>query len=243
MLYLIGLGLWNERDLTMHAVSVANECSKVYIENYTSQLMGSDLQKLEKALGKEVIPLKREDVEGNAHFVDEAKDNDIALLIGGDPLSATTHSDLVIRAREKGVAVGIVHNASVFSAIAETGLQLYKFGRTATVVYWEENYKPTSFYDAVKENDEHGLHTMLLLDIRPEKKMTPNEALETLIKIDPAFAEREVVVASRLGSPDRGIVFGKAKDLMDKEFGGPMHALVVVGELHDMETAFLEAFK
>lgn len=34
-----------------------------------------------------------------------AKDEDVAFLVVGDPLCATTHTDLIIRARELGVKV------------------------------------------------------------------------------------------------------------------------------------------
>jgi diphthine synthase len=243
MLRLVGLGLWDERDLSIRAIDTAKQSAAVYIEKYTSELMGSTKERLEKALGTKVIELSRDDVEGKAAFIDEAKAKDITLLVGGDPLAATTHADIVLRARAKGVEVRVVHNASVFSAIAETGLQLYKFGRTATVVFWEDNYKPTSFYDAVKENDARGLHTLLLLDIQPDRKMTPNEAIETLTRIDPKFADRDIVIASRLGAPDSKIVYGKAKALAKKDFGKPMHVLVVPGKLHEAEKEYLEAFK
>jgi len=241
MLCLVGLGLWDEKDITVKGLEAAKKASKVYLEEYTSVLKGTTREKIEAMIGRKVEMLEREDLEQKLGWLDEAKDKDIVLLVGGDPLAATTHADLLMRAWERGIETRIIHNASIFSAIAESGLQLYKFGKTATVTYWEKNFKPTSFYDVIKDNSSRGLHTLLLLDIKTSKQMTPSEALDTLIAIDPAFAEREVVAMSRLGG-ETGISFGKAKQLAKARHGGGLHVLIVPGELHVMEKAYLERF-
>jgi diphthine synthase len=243
VLYLIGLGLWDEKDLTARGKQLASQADKVYWEAYTDFLGGTSKQKLEEAIGKEVVELDRKQVEEKALFLEEAREKKVALLVGGDPMVATTHQDLVHRARQKGVDVQVVHNASIYSAVTETGLQAYKFGRTATVVFWQENFKPTSFYDAVKENLSRGLHSLLLLDIKPGETMTPRQALETLVKIDSSFSERKVVVVSRLGSPSQAMVYGQASGLLGREFGSGPHAIVVPGQLHDVEKEALESLK
>lgn len=38
MLYIIGLGLGDERDITLRGLDAIKKCSKVYIEAYTSLL-------------------------------------------------------------------------------------------------------------------------------------------------------------------------------------------------------------
>lgn len=53
-----------------------------------------------------------------------AKENDIAFLVGGDPLSATTHTDLILRAVELKIPYKVVHNASIMNAIGSCGLQV-----------------------------------------------------------------------------------------------------------------------
>ena len=53
-----------------------------------------------------------------------ARDNDVAFLVGGDPLSATTHTDLILRAVELNIPYKIVHNASIMNAIGSCGLQV-----------------------------------------------------------------------------------------------------------------------
>lgn len=242
MLYLVGVGLWDEKDITVKGLELAKKAEKVYLEEYTSVLKGSSVQKMEKLIGKKISVLTRKDLEQETQWMNRAKTENVVLLVGGDPLAATTHADLLMRAWDKGIETRIIHNASIFSAVAECGLQLYKFGKTTTVTYWEDGFKPTSFYEVVKENSARGLHTLLLLDIKPAKQMTPNEAIDILTHIDSSFGEREIVVMSRVGG-DTGIVFGKAKDLQAMDHGIGLHVLIVPGEMHDMETAFVSRFR
>lgn len=86
----------------------------------------------------------------------------------GDPFGATTHTDLILRAKEKGIKVQIVHNASIMNAAGCCGLQLYHFGETISIPYWSDTWKPDSFYDKINANRKHGLHTLCLLDIKGE---------------------------------------------------------------------------
>ncbi len=250
MLYLIGLGLWDEKDLTQRGLETARACNKIYLENYTSKLGGLDKQKLRELLDKKFTEVGREKVEKKPKFLEEAEKQDIALLVAGDPLAATTHSDLILRAKEKGINVKIVHNASIFSAVGETGLQLYKFGKTLSIPFWEKNFKPKSFYHEIKKNQEQGLHSLLLLDTGDgENWMTANKAIEMLLRIEEQEKENvftkktELVVLARLGSPDSLIKFGRAKELIEEDFGEPLHALVVPGKLHEMEEKFLEEYR
>jgi len=242
MLYLIGLGLWDERDITVKGLEIAKKCDKVYLEEYTSVLKGSSKEKIGELVGKDVVGLSREDVEQNLDWLKDAKKKDVALLVGGDPMVATTHTDLLMRAWDEKIETEVIHNASIFSAVAECGLQIYKFGKTATVTYWEKNFKPTSFYGVVKDNTKKGLHTLLLLDIKKNRHMTPAEAISILTEIDPGFAKREIIVMSRVGG-DMGLSFGKAKVLADSGHGTGLHVIIVPGEMHVMEKAFLSHFR
>lgn len=81
----------------------------------------------------------------------------------GDPFGATTHTDLIIRCREKNINYQIVHNASIMNAIGCCGLQLYNFGETVSIPYWTDSWKPDSFYDKINMNMKNGLHTLCLL--------------------------------------------------------------------------------
>lgn len=83
----------------------------------------------------------------------------------GDPFGATTHTDLVLRAKQKGIRVEVVHNASILNAVGCCGLQLYNFGETVSIPYWTETWRPDSFFDKIIANLEHNLHTLCLLGI------------------------------------------------------------------------------
>ena len=89
---------------------------------------------------------------------------------------ATTHTDIIIRARSLKIPVQVVHNASIMNAIGACGLQLYNFGQTVSLVFFTETWKPDSFYDRIKENVDLGMHTLVLLDIKVKEQSEENLA-------------------------------------------------------------------
>jgi len=103
-----------------------------------------------------------------------AKTNNIAFLVVGDPFGATTHADLLLRAKKDGVEVQVVHNASILNAVGCCGLQLYSFGETVSIVMWTDEWRPDSYYDKIAKNIEHGLHTLCLLDIKTKEQSVEN---------------------------------------------------------------------
>ena len=54
MLYLVGLGLGDEKDITVKGLEVVRQCEKVYLEHYTSILtVGKDaLERYERGSDK-----------------------------------------------------------------------------------------------------------------------------------------------------------------------------------------------
>jgi len=247
MLILAGLGLRDERDLTLRGIEAAKAADKVYIELYTGKWHGTE--KLKDIIGKTPVELKREELEQDADkIVDEAKEKDVIVLVPGDPLVATTHLALIEAAKKSGVKTKIIHNSSIVSAIAETGLHIYKFGATATVPFPEKTKGklPESVYEVLKLNRAAGLHTLLLLDITPEKCMTPNEAIRILLEMEKKRKENiftsdtAIVVFCRAGSDDSQIAYGKVSELAGKDFGEPPMAMVVPGMLHFTEKEYLE---
>ncbi|XP_057782111.1 probable diphthine methyl ester synthase [Salvia miltiorrhiza] len=267
MLYIIGLGLGDEKDITLRGLEAIKKCSKVYMEAYTSLLsfgITSDgLSKLEKVYGRPIIVSDREMVEEKADdMLLEAQVSDVAFLVVGDPFGATTHSDLVVRAKKLGVDIKVVHNASVMNAIGVCGLQLYRYGETISIPFFTETWKPDSFYDKIKRNRELGLHTLCLLDIKvkepsleslcrgkkvyePPRFMTINTAIEQLLEVvqnhhDSAYNEDTTCVGlARVGCEDQMIVAGSMKQLLTIDFGPPLHCLVIVGDTHPVEQEML----
>ena len=231
--------------MTVKGLERIRRMDAVYAEFYTAILTGTPHRDLEKFLGRSVKVLDRLGVEaGGRDLVAEAKSKEVALLTAGDPLTATTHTDLVVRARAAGVAVHVVHGPSIYSAAPGLlGLQHYKFGRTTTLVRPEANWFPTSPFDALAENHKSGLHTLVLLDIKADENyfMTANEGLGLLRKLaDKVGASwftgsTSAGIVARAGSDAGRWVTGTVASLQTVDFGAPLHCIVVPGTLHDVE--------
>ncbi|MFC2162633.1 diphthine synthase [Candidatus Altiarchaeota archaeon] len=248
MLYLVGLGLHDDGDLSLKGLDALKCSDRVYLEGYTSKF-GGDLSRLEGLSGKKIVILDRKSVEEDAAFIDEAVDSTISLLVLGDPLSATTHSDILLQCHRKGVEVRVIHSSSIFSGIGEVGLQLYKYGRTTTLAYPEGDYFPTSPYDVIRDNLSQGMHTLVLLDVKADEDryMSVAEACGLLLRMGKEKGEAiigedtRIVGASRLGG-DRVIAYGKLSQVMEKEFGGPPHIVIIPGKLHFAEEDVLKLY-
>ncbi len=242
MLYLIGLGLADQNDITLKGLEAVKNCDKVYLECYTSKLSCSK-EDLEKFYGKKVELANREFVENAGQLLNESKSGNVALLVIGDPLCATTHWDILQRAKELKIKTEIVHNASVINVIGATGLQVYKFGKTTSIPFPKEDYEVETPYNIIKENKSIGAHTLVLLDLDPvnNKFMSVNEAIELLRKIERKRGEKVFlpedwcVGVARLGAKDQMIVSGTVIEVSDADFGIPPHALIVPGSLHFLE--------
>jgi diphthine synthase len=249
MLTLIGLGLNDENDITLKGIEAAKNADKVFAEFYTSFWNGKK-ENLEKIIGRKIIELQRKDLEENSgRFLEQAKKSNIALLVQGDPLVATTHEALVAEARKKGITTKIIHNASIFSAITETGLHIYKFGPTVTIPFPEKaNRKlPFSVYATISENKKRNLHTLCLLDVIAEnrKYMNAAEAMQILLKMEKEFKGKfihknsKIVVFESAGSDKSKITFGKISELIGKKFENYPQVLILVGNLHFTEKDYL----
>lgn len=218
MLYLIGLGLWDEQDLSLRAVNAAKICDAVYIEQYTANWRGN-VSNLEKIIGMEVVLLSREKAESD-FLIEEAKSKKVALLIPGDPLAATTHFQLLLEARQSGIDCEVIHASSIYTAVALTGLQLYKFGRATTLAKPQSGYNPESPYDIIAENKKAGLHTLVFLDTA-QGGMTMKEGIELLQKIEEkkkeGLLDSKIIAAAKLGSEKPLIRYGFADDLLLEE--------------------------
>ncbi|VVA22440.1 PREDICTED: diphthine [Prunus dulcis] len=271
MLYIVGLGLGDEKDITLRGLEAVKKCDQIFIEAYTSLLsfgLSSDgLSTLENLYGKPVTLADRETVEEKAdQILIAAAASDVAFLVVGDPFGATTHTDLVVRAKKLGIDVKVVHNASVMNAVGICGLQLYHYGETVSIPFFTETWRPDSFYEKIQKNRGLGLHTLCLLDIRvkeptleslcrgrkqyePPRYMSINTAIEQLLEVEDnrgesAYDENTMCVGlARLGSEDQKIVSGTMKELQSVDFGAPLHCLVIVGKTHPVEEEMLDFYR
>ena len=238
MLYLIGIGLSDEKDITVKGLEAVKRCDAVYLENYTSKLTNASVSELEKFYGKKVILADRIMVENDVQkILDEAKRKDVSLLIIGDVFGATTHAMILLEAKKQGIKVEIIHNASILNVVGEVGLELYKFGHITSIPFENKNIQtPVEIF---KKNYENNLHTLFLLDLDPKngKFMTVNEAADYLIRN--GVGNIRAVACGALGSKNSEIQADNLKDLDIKGF--PQCLIIPAKKLHFVEEEALDA--
>ncbi|MFB6115627.1 MAG: diphthine synthase [Candidatus Nanohalobium sp.] len=234
MLYLIGLGL-DDKEITEKGLEALEEVDKAFAEFYTNTET-VDLERLEEKTGQDIEKLPRDKVEREDKIIDSAEEKDTAFLVSGDPLTATTHYDIKHRAQEQGLEVEVIHAPSIFTSIAETGLNVYKFGRTVTL---PKDSAPQSVADYIEKNDKIGLHSLILLDInyRAEK------AAEKLVNLNEDLADRDAVVIERANNDSQSISVAKLEDFGEKDLGEPPHCIIIIGDTSHKEDEFVEAYR
>ena len=217
------------------------KCEEVYLETYTNKWLG-DRERLEGIIGKKIVHLKGFQVESDM-LIDIAKETDVALLIPGDPLVATTHIQLMIDAKAKGVTFDVIHSSSIYTAVAETGLQLYKFGRATTLAFIEKSFKPSSPYEMIMENRKAGLHTLVLLDVKEDNRyMTVADGIYVLNHF--GLEDIKIVVCCQLGSESQKIRYGNMKELSeDASLAETPAAIIIPGRLHFKEEEALRMYE
>lgn len=197
--------------------------------------------------------------------------DDVAFCVVGDPYGATTHADLAARARTAGVAVRVIHNASILNAAGAAGLSLYRYGETVSLVFFTDVWKPDSFYERVAANRARGLHTLLLLDIKvkeptdeslargkpvylPPRYMSVFTAAQQLLEVEAGRKENAygpdtlAIAIARAGAPDGAIVAATLGEFAggavpEAAVGPPLHSLVLPGDMHDVEADAVAAVR
>jgi diphthine synthase len=240
VLNIIGIGLGDEKDITLKGLELVKKSDIVYLESYTSKL-NCDVKKLEKLYGKKIIIADRDLVENKEEITDNAVKKDVSFLVIGDVFGATTHIDIMQRALDKKIKVNVVHNNSILTAIGVTGLELYKFGKTTSIPFGNENV--VSPIKVFEDNQKMGLHTLFLLDLDPlnAKFMTVNQAIEYLFKNK--VKDQLGVACCGLGSDKQIIKAKKLSELEKIKFNVYPQCLIIPGKLHFKEEEFLENFK
>lgn len=246
MLTFIGIGLYDEKDISVKGYEKVKRADEVYIEFYTSRLAGTTRSKLEEFFGREIVELKREDLEDRSgELVEKARNKDIVLLIPGDVAVATTHSSIMLEARQKGVEVRLIHGASIVSAVCGlTGLHNYRFGKSATVAYPYGEIISRTPIKVILDNWSINAHTLLYLDLHPEP-MTIERAVELLRKADDdgVLKDAYAVGIARAGSEEPVVRCDRLYELPEHDFGEPLHIMVVLAKkLHITEYEFLSVF-
>jgi diphthine methyl ester synthase len=266
MFTLVGLGLGDVKDITVRGLEAVRAADVVYLEAYTSFLIGCSVEALESFYERNVVVADREMVESGA-VLDEARAGKHAvLLVVGDVFGATTHSDLIVRCSEEQIPTQVFHNASIINAVGCCGLQLYRFGQVLSLCFWTETWRPDSWYTRLLSNRRAGIHTLLLLDIKvkevsdenlargrkiyePARYMTIAQALEQLKEVEASMQQGAMddkttfVGVARVGSASQKIVAGSMEALLKVDFGEPLHSLIVAGDIHECEEDHLKLFR
>jgi diphthine synthase len=247
MLTFVGLGLYDERSITVEGREAIRSADRVFAEFYTSKLAGASVQSLESYHDTDIEVRDRPGVESDPEpILDAAEDSECVFLTAGDTMISTTHVDLRLRAAERDIETRVVHGTTAEAAAASlTGLQNYRFGKATTLPFpyaHGADGVPGSVLDTIADNRERGLHTLVYLDIKVgtgpsgidpdhEEYMTADYAAELLAE------ELDCVgcVVARAGSPDPVVAADRLDALADRTFGDPLHLLVIPGDLHVLE--------
>ncbi len=237
MIYFIGLGLGNEKSITLEGLDVIKKSDLVYLENYTSKLQCS-IKDLEKLYNKKIILANRNLIENSSEILNNAKTKTVSLLIIGDIFTATTHFELLKEAISQKIPYKIINNSSIFTAIGITGLSLYNFGKTTSIPFETKNISTP--IEVINSNLKNNLHTLVLLDLDPKnnKFMTVDSAINYLkdkIKVN------LVIACSALGSDKQEIKIGNLNTKF--KFKNYPQCLIIPAKLNFKEKEFLEIWK
>ena len=186
-LLLVGMGMGRLEGMTHEALQAASAAEHRRYEAYTALWPEEELERLEARIGA-IQRVMRPEVEEPDELLALASTSLVALLVVGDPLQATTHVDLQLRAAEAGVECRVFHGLSITTLVTgAVGLSNYKFGRQTTLTYPYGGWIATSPLEVVAVNWAQNLHTLALLDLDPtgqgtgeQQPMTPADAANAM---------------------------------------------------------------
>lgn len=248
MFWIIGLGIHGVTGIGLHSLEVLKSCDIVYVERYTSSISDTELHHLNRLIGKDgksnIVLVQRWFLEDGRELIDKAKSKEVALLTYGDPLIATTHTELFVRAVKNSIKVNVIHGASgISSLVGETGLHMYKFGRTVTIM--SEPQSVVSVYNTIFDNLFLGNHTLILTEYNDRDGkvffLNPADALESLLESERYLKNKAchedtfAIIVSRIGSEHQNMVSGKVRSLIGQDYGVGPHTIIVTGFLHFVE--------
>ncbi len=250
-LVFIGLGLNDEKGITIKGLEETKTADTVFMETYTSLMPDFNLQRFEMLCGKKVQLVTRQTLEdeNGTLILQASKVGKVVFLVPGDPFIATTHVTLRIDAEKQGIKTRIIHGISIMSAIISlSGLHNYKFGKTVTIPF-PENFSETP-YNVIDQNKKNGLHTLCLLDLKAKENiyLSINQAIKMLQEIEQKKKNNVItpdtvaVGIARAGSDNPTLKADFIKDLGNFNFNEPPYSLIFPGDLHFMEIDSLIAF-
>ena len=240
MLTFIGLGLYDEQSITVEGQAALRNADEAFAEFYTSHLIGASVEDLESYHDVSIEVRDRAGVEQDpAPILDAAESGDAAFLTAGDTMISTTHVDLRLRAHERGIETRVIHAPTAETAASSlTGLQNYRFGKATTLPFpWAHGGDgvPGSVVDTIDGNLNRDLHTLVYLDIKAAENEYMTASTAAGLLADQWNEDALGVVVARAGSPDPSLRADRLAELAVRDFGDPLHLLVIPGSLHHIE--------
>ncbi len=249
MLTIIGIGVEGHEDITIKGLEAIKKSDSIFIESYTS-IIQEKKEQLEKIWKVKITPAHREDIEGEHNkIIKKSKTENVALLIIGDPLTATTHTDILLRARKEGIKTRIIHNAGIITLAGETGLQPYKFGKTTSIPFDEKG--TGTAYNIIAQNKSIKAHTLILLDLDPpnNKYLDVQTAIQRLLIEERKHKKKiilpatKIIICERLGTKTQKIHYDTIEKLLKQKYGNPPKCIIIPATLHFMEEEYLDSVK
>ncbi len=247
MLYLAGIGL-NKNDIPNGTIELCRHC-EVFIDLYTTYIDEERLRYLESSMGKRPVGLTRAAMEEEAGvIIESARKKNVVILVGGDPLVATTHKILLIEAKKRGVEVRIRHAASILPVImGESGLDFYRFGQVCTIPRWQKHYTPVSFYETIYRNHSNRLHSVVLLDYDATKNssLELHEAIKILEEAEKVYKRgiiddnTMIFVMHKMSLPEEQKVLMSVKTAKRLRYANGPTAILIPAQLTDIEKEVL----
>ncbi|XP_059995482.1 diphthine methyl ester synthase isoform X3 [Lagenorhynchus albirostris] len=222
MLYMIGLGLGDAKDITVKGLEVLRRCSRVYLEAYTSVLtVGKEV--LLYRFGETVSVVFWTDTWRPESFFDKVKKNrqngmhTLCLLVWKWLGSLSLYTKLVVLIElQKGWAAFVSRDIKV----KEQSLENLIKGRKI--------YEPPHYMSVNQAAQQ-------LLEIVQNQRIRGEE---------PAVTEETLCVGlARVGAEDQKIAAGTLQQMCTVDLGGPLHSLIITGgSLHPLEMEMLSLF-
>lgn len=264
-LALIGIGPGKVSSMTLEAVDLARHADVRLYEAYTALWSEKALLELEEEIGS-IRRIMRPAIEQPEDLLEMAKNQLVAVLIVGDPMQATTHIDLQLRAENAGISVHIVHGISITTLVpGVTGVSNYKFGRSTTLTYSYGEWIATSPLEVMLQNYSQKLHTLVLFDLDPsgagtgdQRPMQAPDAADSIAKMVAKYNEMElteeqremvaeieqfeVVLCSDLGTDDQRLQTTSIGNLSTKS-SGRLNCMVLLANLSEIEREAVNRWK
>lgn len=264
-LALIGIGPGKVSSMTLEAVELARRADVRLYEAYTALWSEEALLELESEIGS-IQRVMRPTIEQPEDLLEMARTQFVAVLVVGDPMQATTHIDLQLRAESAGIPVRVVHGISITTLVpGATGVSNYKFGRSTTLTYPYGEWIATSPLEVMVQNYSQRLHTLVLFDLDPsgagtgdQLPMQSSDAAESIAKMVAKYKEMEltpeqteivgeinsleVVLCSDLGTDGQRLQTTTIDNLGTKS-SGRLNCMVLLANLSEIEREAVNRWK